>query len=276
MSQTETGYVELNGTRTYYELGGNPNGKTLVFLHAAVTDSAMYDAQFAAFGQDYRVLRYDLRGAGKTEAPTPSPTPFSFVDDLHKLLAHLRIEKAALIGTSNGGEVALDYALARPEQVEALVLTSASVGGAEMQGEPPALVLQLGEAMQSGDIEKAADIGTQIWLVGMERKPDSVPEPVRTKTRAMMLQALQRTGKGLGDPQPIDPPAAKRLGEVNVPTLVIIGEHDHLAIQEMNHMLAAGIPGAETIQLNTAHLPSIEAPDEYSNDVKVFLDRVLK
>src|SRR5688572_3940229 len=84
MTQVQTGYAELNGTRTYYEIGGNPNGKTLVFLAAAVADSGMYDAQFAAFSADYRVLRYDLRGTGKTEAPIPSPTPFSFVDDLRE------------------------------------------------------------------------------------------------------------------------------------------------------------------------------------------------
>ena len=275
MSQSETGSVELNGTKTYYEIGGNPNGKTLVFLAAAVADSAMYDAEFAAFGEDYRVLRYDLRGTGKTEAPIPAAVPFSFVDDLHKLLAHLQIDRAALIGTSNGGQVALDYGLTYPEQVTALVLASASLGGYEMQGEPPALMLEIMEAMQAGDYEKAADLGVQMHLAGFDRKLNAIAEPTRQKTRAMILQALQRTGSGLGDEQAIDPPAAQRLSEVQVPALIIISEHDHPAVQAMDQFIAEGIPNAEAIKLNAGHLASIEIPDEFTNDVKVFLDRAL-
>lgn len=276
MTQVQTGYAEFNNTRTYYELGGNPNGKTLVFLAAAVADSGMYATQFAAFARDYRVLRYDLRGTGKTEAPIPSETPFSFVDDLRQLLAHLHIDRVALIGTSNGGQVALDYALTYPEQVMALVLASASLGGYEMQGEPPALVFEIIQAMQAGDLEKAADLGLQMHLAGLDRKLDAIAEPTRQKTRAMMLQALQRTGSGLGEPQEIDPPAAQRLKEVQAPTLVIISEHDHPAVQAMDQLIAEGIPNAEAIKLNAGHLASIEIPDEFTNDVKVFLDRVLK
>lgn len=275
MTQVQTGYAEFNDTRTYYEIGGNPNGKILVFLHAGVTDNRLYDAQFAAFGADYRVVRYDMRGAGKTEAPIPSPAPYSLVDDLHELLAHLKIDQTTLIGTSLGAQTALDYALTHPENVEALVLTCATMSGAEMKGEPPPLIIQIGQAMQSGDVEKAAELGTQLWLVGIERKPEAVAETARTKARDMMRLAFGKTGEGLGEEKPIDPPAVGRLGEIQVPTLVIIGEHDHPAVQEMDRAIANGIPGAETIQLNTAHLPSLEAPDEYTNDVKVFLDKML-
>lgn len=276
MSQVQSGYVEFNDTRTYYEMGGNPNGRTLVFLHAAMLDRRQYDAQFEAFASDYRVVRYDLRGAGNTDAPMPSPTPYSLVDDLHKLLAHLKIDKATLIGTSDGSQVALDFALTYLEQVEALVLTSASLGGYEMPGEPPPLVIQFAQAAQSGDFETAADAGVQMWLVGIERKPEAVAEATRQKGRAMIRQALDKTGTGLGEAKLIDPPAVGRLGEVKIPTLVIIGEHDHPAVQEMDRAIAQGIRGAEMIQLNTAHLPSLEAPDEFTNDVKVFLDRVLE
>jgi pimeloyl-ACP methyl ester carboxylesterase len=276
MTQVQTGYAEFNDTKTYYEMGGNPNSKTLVFLPAAVADSGMYDGVFEAFAEDYHVLRYDLRGTGKTEAPIPSQTPYSFVDDLHRLLAYLKIDKAALIGTSNGGQVALDYALTYPEQVEALVLASSSLGGYEMQGEPPPLLMETIQAMQSGDFEKAADLGVQLHLAGSDRKLEAIPEATRQKTRAMIFQALQRTGAGLGDNKPIDPSAAKRLGEVKVPTLVIIDEHDHPAVQAMDQTIADGIPNAEAIKLNAGHLASIEMPDEFTNDVKVFLDRVLR
>jgi pimeloyl-ACP methyl ester carboxylesterase len=113
-------------------------------------------------------------------------------------------------------------------------------------------------------------------LAGLDRKLDDLPEATRRKTRAMMLQALQRTGSGLGEVAEIDPPAVKRLGEVKAPTLVIIDEYDHPAVQEMNQFMAEGIPGAETVRLKAGHLPSIDVPDEFTAAVGAFLAKALK
>ena len=277
MDGLQTGYVNINDTRTYYEIGGKQEGEMLVFLHAGVTDRRLYDDQFEYFAPNYRVLRYDLRGAGNTEAPIPSAEPFSFVDDLRQLLAHLGIDRAALIGTSNGGQVALDYTLTYPNQVSALVLTCATISGYEMQGEPPALVMQVGEAMQKGDIERVADLGTQLWFVGINRTKDQVDAASFEKAREMIYQAFTRTGSGLGEEKGIRPPAVKRLDEVKVPTLVIVGTEDHPAVQEMDDLIAKEVPGARKVVMeNAAHLPSLEHPEHYTRIVAGFLDDSLK
>ncbi len=277
MDNLQSGYVNINDTRVYYELGGKADAETLVFLHAGVADRRLYDAQFEYFAPRYNVMRYDLRGAGNTEAPIPSETPFSFVDDLHQLLALLSIERAVLIGTSNGGQVALDYALTYPNQVSALILTCATISGYEMQGEPPELMKQVGEAMQQGDTERVADLGAQLWYVGINRTRDQVNEEGFEQARAMILQAFTRTGAGLGEERGIRPPAVKRLDEVKAPTLVIIGTEDHPAIREMDELIVEEVPDARKVVMeNTAHLPSLEHPEQYTRIVAEFLDDVLK
>ena len=278
MADVQTGYVEINGTRTYYEFGGKPDGETLVFLHAGVADHRMYDDQFAHFAPNYRVIRYDLRGAGNTEAPIPSPTPYSFIEDLRELLAYLNIERAALIGTSNGGMVSLNFALTYLEQVTALVLTCSGVTGYESPDyKPPELEEQILEAMKEGDTERVADLGTQMWLVGVNRTRDQVDPVLYSKAREMVRQAFIRTGQGLGEEITTRPPAVKRLHEVKTPTLVIVGAEDDPIVEEMSDQIVEQISGARKVVMqDTAHLPSLERPDEFNRILAEFLTDALK
>lgn len=278
MTDVQTGYVEINGTRTYYELGGTSSAETLVFLHAGVADSRMYDDQFEFFAQSYRVLRYDLRGAGSTEAPIPSPVPYSFIDDLHDLLAHLEIGRAALIGTSNGGMVSLNFALTYPEQVTALVLTCSGITGYEApEYTAPEIEEEVFEAMKQGDVERVADLGTQMWFVGVNRSRDQVDEEAYAKAREMMHQAYIRTGQGLGEEVTTRPPAVKRLHEIKIPTLVIVGAEDIPILDEMSDQIIEQVPDARKVVMqNTAHLPSLEHPQQYTRIVAEFLTDVLK
>src|SRR5690349_14993808 len=99
-----TGVADVNGTRLFYEIAGA--GPALVLLHGFSLDARMWDAQFAAFAQRYRVLRYDARGFGRSGVP--GAEHYSHADDLHALLGHLGIAQAALIGFSLGGGIALN------------------------------------------------------------------------------------------------------------------------------------------------------------------------
>lgn len=278
MTDVQTSYVEINGARTYYEIGGISGGETLVFLHAGVADCRLYDAQFEFFAPHYRVMRYDLRGAGNTEAPIPSPEPYSFIDDLHELLAYLKIERAALIGTSNGGMVSLNFALTYPEQVTALVLTCSGVTGYEApEYTAPEIEEQVFEAMKQGDVERVADLGTQMWFVGVNRTHDQVDGEAYAKAREMMRQAYIRTGQGLGEEVTTRPPAVKRLHEIKIPTLVIVGAEDIPILEEMSDQIVEQVPDARKVVMqDTAHLPSLEHPEQYTQIVAEFLNEALK
>src|SRR5579863_9031077 len=124
-NQPITGYIETNGTNLYYEVMGE--GHPLVLVHGGYMDRRMWDDQFAAFARHYRVIRYDVRGFGKSELP---PVPYTDRQDLHTLLSFLGIEKTYLVGLSLGGEIAIDFTLDYPDMVDALILVGSSISGA--------------------------------------------------------------------------------------------------------------------------------------------------
>src|SRR5947209_20150411 len=104
--RAETGYIETNGTKLYYEVMGE--GHPLVLIHGGYMDRRMWDDQFAAFAEQYQVIRYDVRGFGKTELPQ---VPYADRQDLYDLLQALGVTKTYLLGLSLGGEVAIDFTL---------------------------------------------------------------------------------------------------------------------------------------------------------------------
>lgn len=122
--QLRTGFVDTSGTQLYYEMMGE--GHPLVLLHGGYMDRRMWDDQFAVFAQNYRVIRYDIRGFGKSALPQ---VPYADRQDLFNLLTFLDVEKTYLLGLSLGGEVALDFTLEYPGMVEALILVGSPVPG---------------------------------------------------------------------------------------------------------------------------------------------------
>src|SRR5260370_35885011 len=109
-----SGYAPSDGAKIYFESAGA--GPTVVFIHAGVWARRMWDPQFDFFARKFRVVRYDLRGFGKSEMPD---LPYSNRGDLGNVLLPLKIDKAVLIGCSMGGSAAIDFTLENPERVTA-------------------------------------------------------------------------------------------------------------------------------------------------------------
>src|SRR5256885_1566722 len=124
MPQATSGYVDLGDGRLYYEVAGE--GEPLVLSHAGFVDSRMWDDQWQAFAQHYRVVRFDMRGYGKSD---PVSKPISRRQDFLGVLRQLGIERAHLLGCSMSGEVVIDLALEHPEMVLTLMPVSASPSG---------------------------------------------------------------------------------------------------------------------------------------------------
>ena len=122
--RVDTGVAEVSGAPLYYETAGV--GHPLVLIHEGIADSRMFDDQFGAFAQHYRVIRYDVHGFGKSGIPAG---PFSGHEALHDLLRVLGVERMYLLGMSLGGRIAIDFALTYPTMVDALILAAAGVGG---------------------------------------------------------------------------------------------------------------------------------------------------
>lgn len=115
------GTLPVSSGELYYEVRGE--GQPVILLHGGGMDTKMWDAQFNYLSQQFRVVRYDLRGFGRSSKPEQ---PFHPVDDLYQLMHHLGIKRASLIGLSMGSGVALNFALEHPEMIEKLVLASMS------------------------------------------------------------------------------------------------------------------------------------------------------
>src|SRR5215471_17547543 len=114
----------VKSTQLYYEVTGE--GQPLVLVHSGGFDRRLWDEQFTTFADNYKVIRYDVRGHGQSPPPTK---PYSDAEDLYRLLQELHVEKAHFVGLSLGSTIVVDFALAHPEMVDSLVLATPEVNG---------------------------------------------------------------------------------------------------------------------------------------------------
>ncbi len=263
----ESGFVKINGAPLYYEVAGA--GEPLVLVHAGVADSRMWDAQFAAFAQHYRVVRYDWRGYGKSAVPA---LPFALHEELAELLTHLGIARAHLVGISYGGKITLDFTLAHPAMVEKLVLAVPSVSGAQPSPEQMKYNEAEGAALEVGDLDGATEITLRTWVDGPDRTPDQVDSTVREQVRLMQRQAYDIPSPEGADGLELEPPALGRLNEIKAPTLIIVGDYDLQPKVEQSRWLAGEIAGAQLVIFEeVAHMVNMEKPAEFNAIVLDFL-----
>ncbi len=264
---TRTGYLDLGGTRLYYEIAGK--GPAVVLLHAGVADCRMWDGQFAELARRYTVVRCDLRGFGRTVL---APGEFSDHDDVATLLDSLGIALAAVVGLSYGGKVALDFALAHPERLGALVVCAPDVGGREPTAELKAFGKAEHEALKRGDLDAAVELNLRTWVDGPSRTPAEVDPAVRASVGEMQLAVFQKEiPEGL-IPRDLDPPAAGRLATISAPTLVVVGDLDVPSFVQTAAWVAAEIPNATLVRIpGAAHMTNMEAPAAFNKIVGEFL-----
>ncbi len=275
MTESKSGYAEIKDVRLYYEVDGE--GSVLVFVHAGCADHRMWDEQFSTFARHYRVLRYDMCGYGKSSLST---TSFSNRNDLYDLLEILGIQQAHFVACSMGSFAVTDFALEHPEKVKSLVLVSPALSGYQYEGQPPQPVLELIDARKAGNLEHAAELQAQIWADGPKRNSDQSNLEVHELVRQMSLDSLKLQEEIIRETaflieEPFNPPAIERLGQIKVPTLVIIGELDDDSEMAIADVLTTHIKAAKkAIIKETAHLPNMEKPEEFNQMVMEFLKEV--
>jgi len=264
-----SGYATSGGAQLYFETAGT--GHALVFLHAGVSDSRMWDPQWQRFALNFRVIRHDHRGFGKTKFVDE---PFALRDDLSNLLRHLGVEKAILVGCSMGGAAAIDFALEHPEAVAGLVLVGSGVSGWNDPGQLSTGALkhwsELLRAIHKGDLDGAREMDAKYWIDGQSRASSEV-DPIY-RERALRLHRDNFSPERFArQEKSLTPPAIGRLREINAPTLVVIGDHDAEDLRKLADRLAAEIVGAKLVKMNAAHLPSLEHPAQFNQLLDEFL-----
>jgi pimeloyl-ACP methyl ester carboxylesterase len=273
MGQVVTGYVELDDGKLSYDMAGD--GATLVLGHAGFVDSRMWDAQWDALTQRYRVLRFDMRGFGKSD---PAHGPRNRCDDLLRLLGHLHVERAALLGCSLGGTVMVDFLLEHPEMVSAVLTVSSAPSGFQPQGDPPPLLLEMLTAMQQGEVARVSELQLRLWVDGPYRRPEQVNPIVRERAAEMNRIPVGLNTWGIADAQPLHPlapPALGRLGAIHTPTLIMAGALDDPEVLRAADVMTAGITGAKKYVFSrSAHVPNMEEPEAFTQVVLSFLDEL--
>jgi pimeloyl-ACP methyl ester carboxylesterase len=273
MTNTNRGDLDLGDGQIYYETAGD--GVPLLLSHAAFLDSRMFDAIWEPLARQFRLIRYDMRGYGQS---SPVPGPLSRRSDLEQLLKHLDIPRAHMVGCSYGGELVLDLALEHPGQVASLTLVDGTPGGFELKGEPPRYMLEMIDAMKSGDIDRANELQIRIWLDGEQREPEQVDPELRAKALEMNRIPVTQGTFFRADTHPLnplDPPAVTRLEEVRCPTLIIAGSLDHPEVLRAADEMAARIPNARKVVFEgSGHVPSYEQPEDFVRQLLEFLSTV--
>jgi pimeloyl-ACP methyl ester carboxylesterase len=220
----------------------------LVLLHPGVGDSRIWDDILPALTHDFRVLRYDARGYGKSPAPDAA---FTLVDDLITVLDHFGVARAPIVGSSQGGDAALALAVTHPARVSALVLICPAVSGYPWPDDNTELDAELRRAAHNGGADAVAEVGLRVWAAA-GRTPAAV-EQLRSAARAWMKLG--------GHLQP-NPPVFDRLAEIGVPASLLVGTADRVGLIECNREIARRIPGCELIELDGVdHLPPLRVPD---------------
>lgn len=268
-SKTKSGFATVEIAKIYYETAGS--GTPFVMIHAGVADSRQWNNEFASFASDYQAIRYDMRGYGKSE---PVDGEFSHMGDLISVLETLEVnEPAILMGCSMGGGLAMDFALAYPSRVKALIMVGSGPSGLELDVPTPDKFSEAEKAYEAGDLDLLAELETQIWFDGAGRTPGQVNQAMRRLAYEMNRNALAHEAKQLGKRLPnTEAMAFDRLENLNIPVLIIVGTHDTPYILAAGDYMMGKIPLAQKIQIaDAAHLPNMDQPGGFQGIVEDFL-----
>jgi pimeloyl-ACP methyl ester carboxylesterase len=243
----------------FYEVSGT--GEPVVFIHAFSVDRRMWQPQIAVFEKHFRVVRYDLRGHGRSASPTSS---YAGYEDLREVLDALKIDRATLVGLSAGSEIALNFALAYPDRVLRLVLTSSGLGG-YVSGPFPWAVPPF-QAAAGGDPERAANLWADTPIMALRRnvaERDRLRTLVTDNWRLWTLRRLE---------QPLAPPVVKRLAEITVPTLVVTGDEDLPHIWDIAAVITRGVAGSRQVVISGAgHFVNLDDEARFNESLSTFL-----
>jgi pimeloyl-ACP methyl ester carboxylesterase len=182
------------------------------------------------------------------------------------------VESATLVGASFGGQISIDFAMAHPGRVARLVLAAPALGGYEWSEQVQHFGGREDALLEAGDIDAAVELNLELWVDGPRREPGAVPAAVRSFVGEMQRNVFEiplAAFEQEDPPMPIESteaPAATRLGEIQAPTLVLVGDEDVSDFLEIAERIGKAIPRARKVVIpGAAHLLSLERPEEFAD-----------
>lgn len=261
--RTHQDVAGVNGTRLYYEVAGS--GDPVVLIHGHTLDTRMWDDQFEPLARHYRVIRYDMRGYGKSALPTAES--YAPADDLMALLHHLGLNEAHILGQSRGGAAAIDFALTYPEATDTLILVDSVLRGFQWQAFGTAMS-QVHSAGRTSGIEAAR----QRWLADALFAPALENPRVASHLKQMVADYSGWVWINNDSIRLLDPPSIQQLNKISNPTLIIVGERDVPDFRAIADILHQRIPNASQVVMpGVGHMSNMEDPERFNDIVLGFL-----
>lgn len=272
--KTATGRADVNGASLYYETRGR--GDAVVLIHGFTLDTRMWDDQFEALSKSYEVIRFDQRGHGKSSGARGADggaMAFSQSEDVLGLLDALKIDKAHVVGLSMGGYVAYELALDHADRVRTLTVVDS--GWRYDAARTSDFQTRLIGYLTTGGTDLEA--GLRAWagdsLLGPANKIPSVKAEL--EDIVMVGHLAQGTGAFFANPLSATPPtplAETHLGDLKMPTLVIVGDLDDPEFVAHADVIAGAVGGSEKVVIEgSGHMSTMEKPDEVNQALEAFL-----
>jgi 3-oxoadipate enol-lactonase len=254
-------HADVNGQRIYFQDTGG-DGLPIVLAHGFLMDRSMFEPQIEAFAGDYRLVTWDQRGFGQTEFDSKPFTYWDSADDCLALLDRLQLDRAVIGGMSQGGFVALRAALKAPERIRALILMGTQAG-LEDPANVPVYQGMLDDWVTNGPQDELAAIVADIIIA----RPDENERWI-ARWKARPKELVREPGRTLLERDDI----TDRLGEIEVPALVIHGTEDTAIPMERAEALAHGLAGAgAVVKVPGAHAANLTHPDAVNAAIGEFL-----
>jgi len=255
-------YAEVDGCRLFYRFDGPDDAPVLMMSNSLGTTHRMWNPQVEALTQNFRVLRYDRRGHGASDAPEGPYSIERLGRDALGILDHLGLQKVRWCGLSIGGMVGMWLGTYAPERFERMVLSNT----AARMGPPDMWDGRIRTVTQNG-MEALLEVTMERWFT-----------PEYRATGDAMIQTIRAD---FGDTPPIgyagccaairDMDQREAIATIDLPVLVIIGERDPATPPSEGDFIVSQIKGAQTVRLPAAHLSNIEQPEAFSKAVLDFM-----
>jgi pimeloyl-ACP methyl ester carboxylesterase len=255
--------VDVDGGQLYYETCGK-GAQAIVLIHDGVINSASFDDMWPILCKDFRVVRYDRRGYGKSP---PAKAPYSPQEDLAAVMAAAKMDHASLAGFSFGGGLAVSYAILHPERVDRLILSGAPLNGLKPTKYFTSRIMHIMLPMVIGNFNAViVNASKETWIMAPGH------DAAREKITALLKASPQDLGHQRKDPIKGWPSDLPRMPDLKVPTLIMTGDHDIADNQAASGAAEVLIPGSRRIVIDDAgHLMQLEHPKEIAELIADFV-----
>jgi len=272
----DSGYAEVNGTKLYYETAGT--GIPIVLIHGSFGDRRHWDFQFSEFAKKFKVIRYDVRGYGKSALPNPD-SAYTDSEDLSELMKFLKINKVHVCGLSMGSIIAIDFVLAHPDKCSSLIVVGPRVAG---DGAPEYKTLntdsvntsisKIVEIVKKGGAKEGTD---SLWTgdnplskaVRSERTRDALLKMGYEYSWWRYLNANKR--------EQAFPMAIKKLHEIKTHALVVTAEYDLAICKNVAKIMANEIQGAKLVSIRGAgHIMNMDKPEKFNKVIYQYISQL--